>query len=72
MVSCGVSRDLSDGSPEATIAPGSVRIGSVVDAGLVQDVGVSGILDLAPSGVSCKCVTSTQGSHCSTRQTTQG
>jgi hypothetical protein len=35
----------------ATIAPGSVRIVSVVYAGLVQDVGVSGILDLALSCV---------------------
>ena len=72
MVSCGVSRDLRDGSPEATIAPGSVRIGSVVDPGLVQDVGVRGILDLAPSCVNGKCVTSTQGAHCSTRETKQG
>jgi len=72
MVSYGVSRDLSDGCPEATIAPGSVSISSVVYAGLVQDVGVSGILDLASSCVNCKCVTSTQGAHCSNRQTKQG
>jgi hypothetical protein len=50
-VAYGVSRELIDGWPEATITPDSVRIGAVVYAGLVQYVGVSGILDLAPSCV---------------------
>ena len=67
-----VSRELIDGCPDATIAPGSVRIGSVVDAGLVQYVGVSCILDLAPSCVNRKCVTSTRGSNCCNRQNRAG
>jgi hypothetical protein len=67
MIAYGVSRELSDGGPDVPIAPGSVRIGSVVYAGLVQYVDVSGILDLAPSCVNRKFVTSTQGSNCYNR-----
>jgi len=71
-VAYGVSRELIDGCPDATIAPGSVRIGSVVYVGLGQYVGVSVILDLVPSCVNRKFVTSTQGSNCYNRQTEQG
>ena len=67
-----ISRALSDRCPEATIAHGSVRIGSVVYAGLVQYIGVSGILDLAPSCVNRKFVTSTQGSNCYNGQNRAG